>query len=95
MIKKKSPVGLMVKENLRNYSESNIGAKAPDFSLKDYENKNIKLSDFKGKYVLLDFWANWCIPCLEDFPALKEYYQKYNPGLEIIGISRDEDPEKW
>ncbi|OPC54978.1 TlpA disulfide reductase family protein [Elizabethkingia bruuniana] len=92
---KKSPVGLMVKENLRNYSESNIGAKAPDFSLKDYENKNIKLSDFKGKYVLLDFWASWCIPCLEDFPALKEYYQKYNPGLEIIGISRDEDPEKW
>lgn len=59
---KKSPIGMNVKENLQNYSESNIGAQAPDFTLKDYQNKIIKLSDFKGKYVLLDFWASWCIP---------------------------------
>ncbi|AKH95250.1 TlpA disulfide reductase family protein [Elizabethkingia anophelis] len=92
---KKSPIGINVKENLQNYSESNIGAQAPDFTLKDYQNKIIKLSDSKGKYVLLDFWASWCIPCLEEFPALKEHYQKYSPHLEIIGISRDEDLEKW
>jgi len=69
---------------------------APDFSVLDINSDSQILSQFKGNYVLLDFWASWCRPCLDDLPYLHEINKKYqNSGLKIIGISEDENLEKW
>ncbi len=70
------------------------GKAAPEFSVKTLEDKAIKLSDFKGRYVLLDFWAVWCGPCVAETPYLKEAYAliKDNPKFAMIGLSLD--PEK-
>jgi cytochrome c biogenesis protein CcmG/thiol:disulfide interchange protein DsbE len=65
---------------------------APNFSLKDADGKTVKLSDYKGKVVLLDFWATWCGPCKIEIPWLKEFQRKYkDKGFEVIGISMDEE----
>ena len=72
------------------------GKKMPNFVLKDTAQQLKSLSDFKGKYVLLDFWASWCGPCLEELPALKKMYGRYHAkGLEIAGISLDTDRKAW
>ena len=71
--------------------------KPPDFVVKDINNEQVRLSTFQNKnFVLLDFWASWCIPCREGFPALKIAYKKfYDKGFEIINISIDQDLQKW
>ena len=69
------------------------GKTAPDLTLTNIQGKTLKLSDLKGKTVLLDFWATWCGPCREDGPSLDKLYRKYGgKNLAIIGISVDEDP---
>lgn len=66
-------------------------AVAPDFALKDYDGNVVKLSDYKGKVVLLDFWATWCGPCKMEIPGFIKLQQKYrDKGLTIIGISLDQ-----
>ena len=92
---KNSTVGREIEQELQNYYGSNVGAYAPDFSLIDKNGEILKLSSLKGKYVLLDFWASWCAPCIEEFPKLKTMYKNNSDNLEIIGISRDENSEKW
>jgi cytochrome c biogenesis protein CcmG/thiol:disulfide interchange protein DsbE len=65
---------------------------APDFSLKDSDGKTVKLSDYKGKVVLLNFWATWCGPCKIEIPWFIEFEQKYkDKGFAVVGISMDED----
>jgi peroxiredoxin len=65
---------------------------APDFSLNDVSGKPIKLSDFKGKVVLLNFWATWCGGCQTEIPWFIEFQNKYKqPGLSVIGASMDDD----
>ncbi|HEX68610.1 MAG TPA: TlpA family protein disulfide reductase [bacterium] len=67
--------------------------KAPDFVLKDISGKEVRLSDFKGKVVLIDFFATWCPPCRASIPHLVELQREYGEkGLQIIGISLDHYP---
>jgi cytochrome c biogenesis protein CcmG/thiol:disulfide interchange protein DsbE len=69
------------------------GPVAPDFSLLDLSDQNVSLSHFRGKVVLLDFWATWCPPCRMSIPELIRLQDKYrDDGLEILGISLD-DPQ--
>jgi peroxiredoxin len=65
---------------------------APDFSLSDASGKAVKLSDFKGKVVLLNFWATWCGGCKVEIPEFIEFQNKYeDSGLQVIGVSTDKD----
>lgn len=68
---------------------------APGFTLKNLEGKDVSLSDFKGKWVILDFWGSWCPWCIKGFPELKEAYEKYKGTLEIIGIDCRESEADW
>ncbi|MDQ8013220.1 MAG: TlpA disulfide reductase family protein [Flavobacterium nitrogenifigens] len=94
---KSSEDGKKMEEKLKYFKQNKEGSPAPDFTLADAGGEKISLSDFKNKKnVLLDFWASWCAPCIEDQKYLKEIYNQYkSTGFEIISISRDTDKEKW
>jgi len=62
----------------------------PDFTFTDFDGKARKFSEYKGKVVLIDFWATWCGPCLADIPKLKKLYDKYKvDGFEILGLNSE------
>ena len=68
------------------------GAMAAGFTTTDVQGRKISLSDYKGKYVLLNFWASWCAPCVAELPAIGKIYNSYRPDqLQVIGISSDKD----
>jgi peroxiredoxin len=72
-----------------------IGNPAPDFSLPDVNGKEVKLSSFKGKYVLVDFWASWCKPCRIENPNVVQAYNKFrDKNFTILGVSLDRPGEK-
>ena len=65
---------------------------APEFELKDADGKTVRLSDYKGKVVLLDFWATWCGPCKIEIPWFIDFERKYkDQGFAVIGVSMDEE----
>ncbi len=68
---------------------------APDFTLPDLDGKMVSLSDFRGKWVILDFWGSWCGWCIKGFPKLKDAYKQYEGKLEVIGIDCREPAEAW
>jgi peroxiredoxin len=85
-----------VKKDFDDVAKIQPGKPAPDFTLLTPEGKPLSLSSFKGKYVLIDFWASWCIPCRQSFPKMKELYEKYKgSNFEILGVSDDSKKEAW
>ena len=93
-----SSFGVIVGEKIKARHYVAIGNPAPDFVSKDTSGNLVRLSDFRGKYVLLEFWANWCVPCRAEHPHLKEVYKKYNDkGFTILQYSVDEKSaaDKW
>lgn len=73
-----------------------IGQPAPDFSFMTLSGKQHRLSDFRGKYVLLDFWGTWCSPCVQEIPTLVRVHETYGDrGLVMISVSNDASASKW
>ena len=85
-----------LKELIQEQKKTAVGTIAPDFTMNDPEGKAIQLSTFRGKVVLVDFWASWCGPCRQENPNVVKLYQQYHPkGFEILGVSLDREKDKW
>ncbi len=84
-------------QKIENMKKGIKGAMAADFNTVDIHGNPIQLKDFKGKYLLIDFWASWCGPCRKSNPVLIGLFNKYhNQGLEILGVADDDStPEAW
>ena len=86
----KSSMGVYVKARLDHGKKFRVGSDAPDFSRTSLDGDKVSLSDYKGKYVLLDFWGSWCAPCRASHPHLKELYEEYSPkGLVLVGVAQE------
>lgn len=73
-----------------------VGQPAPDFESLTPTNQPVRLSDFRGKYTLLDFWASWCVPCREENPNIVNVFNKYKDrGFTVFGVSLDGNPGLW
>lgn len=94
---KNGELGKELSTEIEDMKKGIPGAVAGPFNTKDINGNALKLEDFKGKYVLIDFWASWCVPCRKGNPHLLKLYSEYQPkGLEILGVSDDDrDHEKW
>lgn len=68
-------------------------ALAPDFELVNIQGENVKLSDFRGKAVLINFWATWCAPCRLEMPAIQARYEQYSPDFVVLAVDNDESLE--
>ena len=91
-----NPESKKIEAYIRGVKYVNVGAIVKNFVLKSPEGLPISFSQFKGKYVWIDFWASWCIPCKQAFPHMRELYAKYKSnGFEILGISTDSKMEPW
>jgi cytochrome c biogenesis protein CcmG/thiol:disulfide interchange protein DsbE len=74
-------------------SAMKVGEIAPDFTRADLNGKPVQLSKYRGKVVLLNFWATWCPPCRDELPVFSRWQQNLNAkGLQVIGVSMDDDP---
>jgi len=92
---KDSKDGRKMAETLERMRVTAIGQPAPDFEVPGTEGKLVKLSSFRGKYVLLDFWASWCGPCRAENPNLVKIYNKFkDKNFKIIGVSIDKANSK-
>jgi len=89
--------GRQIKQELEKLKQGSPGAVAYNFKSVDFNGDSLALSDYRGQYVLLDFWASWCGPCRAGNPHLLDLYAKYHEqGFEIIGIADDDnDHEAW
>ncbi|MDE6717085.1 MAG: TlpA family protein disulfide reductase [Muribaculaceae bacterium] len=94
-VNKKNRVEKSIEAEKRMEALQSDHVDAPAFTLKNPEGKDVSLSEFKGKWVILDFWGSWCPWCIKGFPALKEAYAKYAGKLEIIGVDCRDSEQSW
>lgn len=93
---KLSNPGIELKSAIDELASVSIGGTAPDITLMTPDSTELSLSSLRGHYVLLDFWASWCGPCLREVPNVKAIYDKYHDkGFEIFGVSLDETAGPW
>ncbi|MCB9192775.1 MAG: AhpC/TSA family protein [Flavobacteriales bacterium] len=91
---KKQLVDLKAKQQAQ--ARTGVGAQAPEIVVQTPDGETIKLSDFKGKVTMIDFWASWCKPCRAENPNVVRVYNQYkDKGFEIFGVSLDQDKAKW
>jgi peroxiredoxin len=76
-------------EPAEHYPGPNAGDEAIDFKMKDLSGEEVTLSKFKGKKVIINFWATWCPPCKEEMPVMEDFYKKYRDKVEILAINID------
>ena len=93
----KHVIGKQVSERINRLKSGSVGSIAKGFTSIDNNGDSLRLTDFAGKYILLDFWASWCAPCRKGNPHLIKLYNKYkSKGFQIISISDDDNrPELW
>lgn len=90
-----TPLGISLTQEIAASRTTQIGMVAPDFTQNDVNDKPVKLSDFKGKYVLLDFWASWCKPCRMENPAVVAAYNTYkDKNFTVLSVSLDQPKGK-
>lgn len=93
---KNSTYGKMAQAAIKNTTITAIGAIAPNFTLKDVKGHPVSLASFRGKYVLIDFWASWCGPCRAENPNVVAAYNRYKQeNFTILGVSLDKDKTDW
>jgi thiol-disulfide isomerase/thioredoxin len=92
-----SSYGKEIQKSIATIDNNSLNKKATDFASTDINGKPVCLADFKGRYVLLDFWASWCVPCRQSTPHLIQLFKKYNKaGLEVIAVADDDnDHNAW
>lgn len=84
---RESEYGKLIGQQVSTWESIKIGSMAPDFEYLTIDNSTFKLSERKGKYIILDFWGTWCSSCIKGFPKMKEYYSKYSEKAEFVGIA--------
>lgn len=88
--------GVIVNDKVVALTNTQIGKPSPLFTMNDTAGAPVSLEQFKGKYVLIDFWASWCGPCRAENPnVVKAYNEFHEKGLEILGVSLDSSKDKW
>lgn len=93
---KENTMAKVLEAKLEQAKVTGLGVDATDFEEKTTENISVKLSSYKGKYVLVDFWASWCGPCRQENPNLVQAFNKFkNKGFDILGVSIDTNKDAW